>query len=261
MIFYTKYNSIRITHIFHIIYIRFISNNILAGFEHNKTIKIVGLPWQKHETYNLFSRKALVSNILCTKHNEMLSPFDSEMGRFINAIKDFDGDFNNENPKSEIAVFSGENLEKWMLKTACAFIAAELILANGNKVRCIMKDDYVDILFNNKPFPSSWGLYFKNEDVIHKYDTVSINPMTHRNELKAIEFWLNNFKFYLLLDRPDNPDAWGIYRLRGMEFKHQNILKTLEICWQDKQYNKGIFLSRRMTTNEFPKGWDDYLKK
>jgi hypothetical protein len=42
------------------------------------------------------------------------------MGRFFRTILDFDEDFNRDTPKEELAVFSGEDIEKWMLKTVCA---------------------------------------------------------------------------------------------------------------------------------------------
>ncbi len=41
-----------------------ISNNILEIFEHNKGVKIAGLPWMEHERFNLMSRNARFQNAL-----------------------------------------------------------------------------------------------------------------------------------------------------------------------------------------------------
>ena len=93
-----------------------ISNNILEQFEHNKTVKLSGHPWIESQSFNLLSRNSLVSNILCTDHNSALSPYDSEAGKLFKCIKDFDENFNNENPKQEKLILNGEFIEKWMLK-------------------------------------------------------------------------------------------------------------------------------------------------
>ena len=241
----------------------FISNNILKDLELNKKVKIVGLPWQEKDTFNLLSRSSLVSNILCTTHNEFLSPFDAEMGRLFRIIIQFDEDFNAANPKDDLSVFCGEDLEKWMLKTACAFIASNQICLDGVKKDCVLKDEYVDILYNDKPFPDNWGMYFKipEDKHIQKYHSLSFRSLTANNELKAVEFLINNFMFYLVLGQPDNPGLFGIYRPRGIQLTKGNIKKTIEICWQAKEYNQGIFMEHIGTTKEAPKEWDEYLKK
>ncbi len=241
----------------------FISNNILAGLEWNKKVKIVGLPWQERETFNLLSRSSLVANILCTTHNEALSPFDSEAGRLNKTILKFDEDFNLDNPTEDFAIFCGEDLEKWMLKTACAFIASNQITENGQKINCQIKDIYLAILFEDEPFPDHWGMYYKipEDKTVQKYHSISFRSMTANGDLLAAEFLVNNFMFYLLLGKPDYPSSFGIYRPRGIQFAKGNIKKRIEICWQDKKYNEGIFMERVRTTPEAPKEWDEYLKK
>lgn len=241
----------------------FISNSILKELELNGKVKIIGLPWQDKEKFNLLSRNKLVSNILCTTHNELLSSFDSSIGRLSKTLLRFDEDFNLDNAKEDLAVFSGEDLEKWMLKTVCAFIASNQIAYKGSKVSCELKDIYVDILYNDKPFPDQWGMYFKIPDdrKIQKFHSISFKALTANNELKAAEFLVNNFKFYLVLGPPNRKTDFGIYRPRGIQLAKGDIKKRIEICWQDKRYNAGIFMERVGTTTEIPKEWDDYLKK
>ncbi|PKL85774.1 MAG: hypothetical protein CVV22_06360 [Ignavibacteriae bacterium HGW-Ignavibacteriae-1] len=241
----------------------YFSNNILKNLEVNNKVKIIGLPWQEKETFNLIPKSNLVSNILCTTHNTLLSPFDDEMGRFHRIIIKFDEDFNLDNPKNDLSVFCGEDLEKWMLKTACNFIASNQIYRGGVKSNYMLKDEYIDILFNDKPFPENWGMYFKipENKPIQKFKSISFRSITGNNELQAVEFLINNFKFYLVLCQPANPSLFGKYRPRGMQFYEGDIKKTIEICWQDEKYNEGIFLERKGTARGEPKEWDDYLKK
>ena len=178
----------------------YFSNNILEVLEHNKTVKIGGLPWLEKDSFNLLSRKALVSNILCKTHNEMLSVFDTEMGRFYRTLLEFDEDFNSENPKNEIKIFCGEDLERWMLKTVCNLIASNQIAEKGKVKTLLVKEDYIDILYNDNPFPNKWGLYFSPANQkVQKFNSLYVIPKSHEKELKAAEFGINNFKFNFLL--------------------------------------------------------------
>ena len=102
-----------------------------------------------------------------------------------------------------------------------------------------MKDIYVDLLFKNETWPEYWGLYFKipDDNQVHKFDCLSIVPKTGNNEVKAAEFLINNFKFHLVLGRPDKPDAWGIHRLNKILLTKESITKTIEFDWSDNRYN------------------------
>jgi hypothetical protein len=114
--------------------------------EHEKRVKIIGLPWQEKDKFNLLSRNSLKSNILCTKHNSLLSPFDAEMGRFFRTIIDNDLNLISKKPNSEISTFCGNDLERWMLKVTCAFIASNQILSQTGKP-FPLKDIYLEVLF------------------------------------------------------------------------------------------------------------------
>jgi hypothetical protein len=240
-----------------------LSNNILKLFEHNKTVKLAGLPWIEHETFNLLSRNSLVANILCTGHNASLSPYDTEAGKLFRLIKGFDQDFDNPSPKTEHESLNGQYIEKWMLKIVCGLIASRQISSQGSRISSVIKDEYIDILFNNSEWPKHWGLYFKIPDTnqVHKYDCLSFVPMTGNNEVKAAEFLVNNFKFYLVLGNPDNLDAWGIHRINKFHFTNGKVAKTLELKWNDPSFDKWISFTRGSTTKEPPADWHDWMKK
>lgn len=240
-----------------------ISDNILQVFEHNKTVKLTGLPWIEKHTFNLLSRKSLVANILCEFHNNELSPFDNEVGKLIRCIKEFDADFNNKSPKNEKRQFKGEFIEKWMLKTICGLIASNQISENNQRKPSKLKDIYIDILFNNEKFPDDWGLYFKIPDnnEIQKFDCVSFLPMTGEGEIKCAEFLFNNFKFYLVLGKPDDPKLWGIRHLFQIRLTNGQATKTIELHWDNLENNLMIELTRQKSTADFPESWEDWMKQ
>ncbi len=240
-----------------------ISNNILELFEHNKRVKLAGFSWMEKESFNLLSRKSLTANILCTDHNHALSPYDTEAGRLFRSIKEFDKDFNNEVPSSEYVKLNGLYIEKWMLKIVCGMIASNQMRMGGEKIAPVMKDVYLDLLFNNKPWEEHWGFYFKipEKTEVQKYDCMSFMPMLSTNEVKAAEFLIDNFKFYLILGKPDDPTYWGFHRLNKIHFSKATVTKTLEFDWDDTKYSKEIELKRVSSSKNPPQEWDNWMNK
>ena len=242
----------------------FVSNNLLKDFEKDNKVKVTGLPWIQAKTFTLSSRNNMVSNILCTNHNNLLSPYDSEAGTLNRCIRDFDADFNTPTPLNEERQFNGNYIEKWMLKTVCGLIASKQIAQNGQRQNNILlKDVYVDILFNNAILPPFWGMYLKIPDngQIHKFDCVSVLPMTANNEVKMAEFLFNNFVFNLLLGTPNDPKLCGIYRISKIHFTDGTARKTIIFEWDGPQYDMQIEITRTGTSSEHPSGWENYLKK
>ncbi|MBL6447626.1 SEC-C domain-containing protein [Fulvivirga sp. 29W222] len=242
----------------------YLSNNLLADFEENNTVKIFGLPWQEKQSYDLLSRKSMVSKILCKHHNESLSPFDVEIAYFYRAIVEFDEDFNSEQPSTDFKIIAGENLERWMLKTVCAFIASQQFHRNGEKSKLELKSIYNEILYEGRPFPSGWGLYFDMEGnkKTQKYRSFSFVPFEANGELKGISFYIANFKFNFLLGEPDAPDYWGIYHPSSIVFKQGEIKKELLITWRDDNYHKSTILFNRIGTKQGePANWEEWMKK
>lgn len=63
------------------------------------------------------------------------------MGSFHITITKYGKGFQIEQPVKEFSVFCGEDLEKWMLKTACTYIISNQIYSGENKVDCKMQVD------------------------------------------------------------------------------------------------------------------------
>ncbi|WP_293332175.1 SEC-C domain-containing protein [Microcoleus sp. CAWBG58] len=241
----------------------YISHNILKEFVHERKVKITGFPWIEPETWKLLPTESLASNILCENHNQALSGLDAQMGRFFRTILDFDENFNRDNPKEELAVFSGEDIEKWMLKTVCAMVASSQLAIQGKKHDVQFKKEWVDLLYNNHFWPEYWGIYFKvpEDKTISQFKSISVEPLTGASELKKVEFSINEFKFNLILDKPDNRRDWGIYRPRTMIFSQNSVKKYIEICWQNNAYQSCVDLTRIGTTASAPPDWKQWMKQ
>jgi len=241
----------------------YISHNILKQLEYKKAVQITGLPWINYETWRRVPIKNLAANILCENHNQALSKLDAQMGRFFRTILNFDEDFNRDAPKEELAVFSGEDIEKWMLKTVCGMVASCQLAMQGEKNDVPLKREWVDILYHNHSWPEHWGMYFKvpKGRTINIFKSISVQPLTGAGELKAVEFSINEFKFNLILGKPDKPWDCGRYRPRTMIFYQKGVKKYIEICWQNNAYQSQVDLKRIGTTASEPPDWEPWMKR
>lgn len=239
----------------------FISEYLLNNLGNANTVNIKGLSWQGFGKIQTLPKAGLAANILCTRHNEMLSPFDAEMGRFHRTIVQYNKGFATTTPHNELSIFSGEDLEKWLLKTVCAFIASNQIAVGDKRVHCQLKEIYTDILFNDKPFPDGWGLYVDaaSDQTIVYHNYLGFKFLVQEDSLLYAKMLLTGLVFYLVLDNPNNIKPGIIYRPRGIEIKKNEIRKTLEICWQDHKYNQGVFLNYQKDIVRTKDEWNEFV--
>jgi hypothetical protein len=90
------------------------------------------------------------SNILCRRHNSMLSPLDELAGR----VASFQAQANEENFEDSLTI-EGELLERWLVKTVVNAAAAGWI--GSRKFR--PSPEIVSAIFGQTPIPHGLGLY------------------------------------------------------------------------------------------------------
>lgn len=242
----------------------YISKSVLAELERNGTSKIAGLPWQNPRTFSVVGTGRLVSKVLCKRHNEALSPLDEEAGRLIETIGNYDRGFNQENPRADITVLCGEELEKWMLKTTCGMVAAKQTARDGVNYNSDISEVWVSILSGQASWPALWGLYAAvPTGVAYHSSSFSFRPFTHpgTGRVLATEMILNGMMFYLLLGRPDSPSAWGVYRPRTLILEQDAVQKFIEISWLDTRYDEYIRFSRVGKYDGPPPDWAPWAQE
>jgi len=108
----------------------FISEDVLSILN-PKSVRISGAAWiPKGQTQDL-PLKALQANILCRRHNSALSPLDTMAGKLFRAVNEIYDDLSRQtlSRKSKWHLFSGEELELWLLKTILGFFHANVLRA------------------------------------------------------------------------------------------------------------------------------------
>jgi hypothetical protein len=127
-----------------------ISNGLLPN-----EIGITGFNWCKDKEV-FIGRNSFTQKNLCRKHNEDLSPYDSEMKNLMDTMDKY----NTQQPssiiytKEETEVINGEYIERWILKTGINLTQYYL-----EKEDISFKDDLVlPYLFGEKIFEYPYGL-------------------------------------------------------------------------------------------------------
>jgi hypothetical protein len=98
----------------------FISAAVLKHLGGDK-VTVKGLPWLPTETIKILAINSLTGNILCERHNSAFASLDTVAGDFFKTLAAFHHNILDNKTLSrrwQWSLFSGEEIELWMLKTA-----------------------------------------------------------------------------------------------------------------------------------------------
>jgi len=236
----------------------FISSALQQQIALNNTVKIAGLSWQEKEKLSVIPISGLASNILCEEHNHALSSLDAQMNGFTQTIKDFDDSIHPSSTDlaNEARVFSGDKIERWMIK--CLVGASD----SGNFRNTSLKSECFDLLFERMEFPEGWGLYFtgKAGKNIYHSDSFLIETFIHpeSKQILAANFILRGIPLTLAMGRPDNPKLYGIWRPDQLIFKSEKAQKIIDLNWHSDSSGQQLLLERIGTYDGMPPDWKDW---
>ena len=242
----------------------YISNVILKKIQLNNLVKIGGLPGNKNKM-QLLPRARMASRILCQRHNSSLSSLDTEGEgeKLKNIIGYFDKRFNDKNLIEEISLCAEEDIERWLLKTACGMLSAGKFGVDGEAISQPLPEKWVRILWSLKNWPKYWGLCIPIKKIAYHSDRLSVVPLTNpkNNEVLAVKLEINGLPINLVLSTLDNPEALGTYRLQTLVFHQKGINKYLELSWQNPEHNDYVLFDRQTPYDGPPPDWPEWAKE
>jgi hypothetical protein len=179
------------------------SNNITKehyvsdGFFEGKNITAFGLHWCKDEPIKIGLASA-VAKILCTTHNNALSPYDSEAKN----ISEFITESIREKPLEHHCIdINGWFLEKWALKTLfnLAYIGG---LDQTNFTKLTPPENLVSYLFSDIEVKEGVGLYFistpiNSGDYSNSISWNAIHNLSNDGEIIGMTFSFNGLRFII----------------------------------------------------------------
>ena len=238
----------------------FISDGILKGYAHMPIVQ--GFRWQKEGEEKAIGRASLVSNILCTNHNNSLSHFDSEVTRLHKAIANFILDHKAGRLDENFVIFSGDNIERAAVKTLLGGVCSNSMYNGGMPLEFYgdAKNMCLDFLFNGKKWGDQYaGLYYYPGDEKNPLasNICGLAPLLLDGKVLGAEIYIAGISFLLFLTCPNNFDNRKVDPV--WQRPHQIILtapgapvkKVLQFSWTMPS-SKGWFeieMSPKLPTN------------
>ncbi|MFQ5853650.1 MAG: SEC-C metal-binding domain-containing protein [Candidatus Binatia bacterium] len=99
----------------------YISESLLHYLNRNNDLTVSGLPWVEGE-HQVLPPSAVSSRVLCERHNSALSPLDVIAVRLFQA---FDEEGAAGSGQQLLYLFSGHDLERWLLKILCGITCSK----------------------------------------------------------------------------------------------------------------------------------------
>lgn len=216
-----------------------ISRAVLLVLEKGGGLEAGGLPWM-HDDRQAITVDTIVAKCLCTSHNSALSRLDTNAARFFRAIHEcellHDG-------KPRHYMFSGHDIERWLLKTTAGMAASRNLSTHGSRdVRLgqfVPSVDVALLLQNIRAWPQTAGLYSTQRlgQQFRKHRHFWLEPMTHNGEVAAIRVSIQGLEFILFacptIWPEGSPFAFGQFRPSSLVFKMPGFTNIIELCWED----------------------------
>lgn len=106
--------------------------------------------------------QALGSKVLCTRHNKLLSPIDRAVIPFFEALlRAFSVLESNLVLPSQETTVSGDQLQLWLLKSLCGFLASGEYTPGGIGTAMAIPDEWLQLLFNQAAWDNGAGMYIR----------------------------------------------------------------------------------------------------
>ena len=208
----------------------YISEGVLKQVAHDdKALLAVGWDFLPPGHVQCLPIKGMASHILCTTHNSALSDFDSaaeQLARGFNRLKHA---ALNPSTGPETFIISGDNLERWMLKSLLGCLYSGVMVRPGDNT---MKGQlppkvWLDNLFTGTRFPTGQGLHIRpgraNRSEDGRIATFGAGPIRHQSRGNPDVYNVLGFTIFLLgfqlslklhLSQSDNPAGVGPARFR-----------------------------------------------
>jgi len=208
----------------------YISESLLEYLNRNKGLRLSGFPWNKGGEQTL-PPSALTSKVLCKRHNSALSKLDSIAVRLFQA---FDEEKVSESGQQLIFLFSGHDIERWLLKILCGLIFSKNVSLE-DEADLSIPDYWLRILFGEAEFSEEQGLYVCKSRG-HRFvgpKGLQLQVITGSDRLTGMGLWICGYELILSMS------GFPARVFEGREM----VYRPLEFYATGRDYEKSILLS------------------
>jgi hypothetical protein len=208
----------------------YISQSLLHYLNPDNKVKVSGLPWLGQNEIVL-SPSVLVSRVLCERHNSTLSGLDAIAVRLFQA---FDEKGAVGSGKQLLYIFSGHDLELWLLKILCGVACSKNFPVDGEADLSIPKY-WLEILFGEAEFPDEQGLYVCKSRG-HRFEGprgLQFRAISGRGRLTGMGLWLCSYELILSMSG---------FRSRTFDSR-EFVYRPLELYTTGRDFEKSVVFS------------------
>ncbi|MHB1344031.1 MAG: hypothetical protein ACYCX3_06695 [Thermoleophilia bacterium] len=137
----------------------YVSESLLHELNRRHGLSVSGFPWQAAGEVQVLTPNALASKILCDRHNSALSALDATARSLFRA---FDDEQAIGSGRQLMFLFSGHDLERWLLKVLCGLASSGNLSIDGNTDLSIPRP-WLEVLFGRADLSNGHGLYVCRE--------------------------------------------------------------------------------------------------
>jgi hypothetical protein len=215
-------------------------------------ITVQGYPWCKGETRTV-GINSLVAKILCQQHNNATSPLDDSAAdtlRALRAIAERGNEMRAGSGRKPRRIFrvSGDNLERWLLKTTINLALQSRLTPTGGIFDRTGRPagGYVDIVFGRAAFAADEGLTWVaqvGENIpFAEQGTIRFEPWYRREDNALVAAFLSFHGFRLWLATVDAPKIeHGVHPIRI--FDAADVDMRIEFAWskaRNRQFTRNV---------------------
>ena len=166
-------------------------------------MKLNGVPWLAAGETKILPISSLTGNILCKRHNEALSPLDAMSGAFFAALKLMHDDIFDRRTLSRRRkwfMFSGEELELWLLKTAIGLFHSGNVAKDKTKLsdtQTINPTCYN--ILHGGAFTAPCGLYVEPVHISEQINQFQLQPLSDDAGQRMVGLRMTYLSFAVIL--------------------------------------------------------------
>jgi len=208
-----------------------ISKSLLHHLNRENKLTVSGLPWIEGEG-QVFPPDAFGSNILCKRHNSALSSLDDIAVRLFEAFDEAGADGSGQRL---LYIFSGHDLERWLLKILCGITSSRNLTLEAEADSSIPRY-WLDVLFGDTQLPDEQGLYVCKSRG-HRFEGphgLKLQAIVGRGRLTGMGLYVCGYELILSMSGFPSRSFDGrevVYRPLELYTKGRDFEKSVVFSW------------------------------
>jgi hypothetical protein len=180
----------------------FVSASVLSHLG-GQNVRLSGVPWLAADETKDLPINALTANILCKRHNEAFAPLDAMAGKFFGVLRSIHDDVFDKRSLSRRGnwyLFSGEELELWLLKTAIGLFNSGTVAKNKERLASTQTiNESCSAILDNGAFRLPCGLYVEPIQISEQTNQIQFQPASDDSKQRMVGLKVSYLSFAMTI--------------------------------------------------------------